>query len=245
MATAEAITAKFKEFGEDLKTKSDSSGDWSRLDLETENLIRKNPFAFLIAMAFDRGMRWERAYQIPVEIEQKGCLDPKQLAGMTNTELCKLLEGLKIKPRYGAIEGSKTLADAAHLVCEKFDGDAAAIWTSSSPCEVEKTLQKIHGISAGIASMTTRILHEKFGCFKGQERQIDIKPDIHLLRVFKRTGLIEKKSEGEARKVAQKLNPEFPGALDPPAWEIGKSYCHPKQPDCAECPLTEVCAKQI
>ena len=245
MATAEAIAAKLKEFGEELKTKPDSSGDWSRLELETENLILKNPFAFLIAMAFDRGMPWEKAYQIPVEIERKGCLDPKQLAGMTDTELRKLLEGLKTKPRYGAIEGSKTLANAARLVCKQFDGDAAAIWTSASPAEVEKTLQQIHGIGAGIASMTTRILAREFGCFKGQERQIDIKPDIHLLRVFKRTGLIEKKSEGEARKVARELNPEFPGALDPPAWEIGKSYCRPKQPNCTKCPLTGVCAKQI
>ena len=193
MATAEAITAKLKEFGTELKTKPDSSDDWSELGTKTKNLILNNPFAFLIAIAFDRGMPWQSAFQIPVEIERKGCLDPKRLAGMTDTELCKLLEGLKTKPRYGAIAGSKTLADAAHLVCEQFDGDAAAIWTSASPCEVEKTLQKIHGIGAGISSMTTRILHEKFGCFKGQESQIEIKPDIHLLRVFKRTGLIEKK----------------------------------------------------
>ncbi len=241
MATAEAIAAQLKEIGEGLTAES----GWSGLERETENLIRTNSFAFLVAVAFDRGMRWQNAWRIPAEIERNGCLDPKRLASMSDAELVKLLESLPIRPRWGVEQGAKTLSDAARLVWERFDGDAAAIWKSSSPAEVEKTLQEIHGLGAGIASMATRILHDKFECFKGQEHQIDVKPDSLLLRVFKRTGLIEEESEKEARQVARKLNREFPGALDLPAWRIGQLWCHPKQPKCTRCPITTVCAKRI
>ena len=137
------------------------------------------------------------------------------------------------------------MSEAARLVCERFDGDAGAIWKNAAPAEVEKTLQEIHGIGAGIAAMTTRILYEDFDCFRGQERQIDVKPDRLLLRVFRRAGLIEKESEDQARRAARRLNPEFPAALDWPAWRIAQRWCHPKEPDCAPCPLTRVCAKRI
>ena len=208
------------------------------------SLIERNPFAFLLAVAFDRGMPWEKAWQIPAEIDRKGCLDPKRLASMTEGQLIELLNSLPTLPRYGAVQGAKTLADCARLVCDRFGGDAAAIWKSSSPAEVEKTLQGIHGIGAGIASMAIRILHDDFGYFMGKESQIDVKPDSLLLRVFWRAGLIDSESEDQARRVAQRLNPEFPGALDRPAWRIGQLWCHPREPECPNCPLTEVCAKR-
>ncbi len=240
MTPAEAIVECLKDFGHNRP-----NSDWSELDSDTERLIKGNPFALLLAVAFDRGMPWQKAWQIPAEIHQKGVLDPKLLASMSKAELIDLLNSLPFLPRYGAKQGARTLSEAAHLVCERFDGDAGAIWKNAAPAEVEKTLQEIHGIGAGIASMTTRILLEDFGCFRGQERQIDVKPDSLLLRVFRRAGLIDKESEDQARRAARRLNPEFPAALDWPAWRIGQDWCHPKKPTCATCPLTRVCAKRI
>ena len=164
---------------------------------------------------------------------------------MSAATLIELLDSLPIHPRWGTTQGARTLSDTARLVCERFDGDAGAIWKSSSPAEVEKTLQEIHGLGAGIASMATRILHDEFDCFRGQERQIDVKPDSLLLRVFRRAGLIDQEIANQARQVARRLNPEFPGALDPPAWRIGQLWCHPREPDCASCALTRECAKRI
>ena len=66
---------------------------------------------------------------------------------------------------------------------------------------------------------------------KGQEHQIDVKPDSLLMRVFKRTGLIEEESEKQARQVARKLNREFPGALDPPLGESGRVGAIPSNPN--------------
>ena len=93
--------------------------------------------------------------------------------------------------------------------------------------------------------MATRILHDDFGCFREQERQIDVKPDVHLMRVFRRLGIIDDCSENEAIQAARRLNPEFPGELDWPAWRIGNRWCHPTKPACARCPLTKDCPKRI
>ena len=228
--TPRAVVERLREFGQ-----TRDGSDWDELDRETRTLIRGNPFAFLIAVAFDRGMPWQEAWRIPTEIDRQGCLDPALLASQGETDLIELLEGLAVRPRYGAKQGARTLSDAARLVWERFGGEAGAIWRDASPAEVEKTLQGIHGIGSGIASMTTRILRDDFGCFRGQERQIDVKPDVHLVRVFRRLGIIDDDSSNEAIRAAQRLNPEFPGELDWPAWRIGRRWCHPTEPDCVQC----------
>ena len=64
-----------------------------------------------------------------------------------------------------------------------------------------------------------------------------------MIRVFRRLGFIDNDSEKEAVRAARHLNPEFPGALDWPAWRIGNLWCHPTRPDCARCPLTKDCPK--
>ena len=235
-----AVVERLKEFRQRR-----AGSDWRELDEETQRLIEDKPFAFLIAVAFDRNMPWEKAWRIPTEIDRQGCLDPALLASKDEKELIGLLKGLAVQPRWGAAEGARTLSDAARLVRERYGGDAGAIWKGASPAEVEKTLQEIHGIGPGIASMATRILHDDFGCFRGQERQIDVKPDVHLVRVFRRLGIIDDDSKNEAIRAARCLNPEFPGELDWPAWRIGKRWCRPKEPDCAQCPLTGVCAKRM
>ena len=235
-----AVIERLKEFG---RTQRDSNA--GALDQETETLVWQNPFAFLVAVAFDRGMPWEKAWRIPTEIHQRGLLDPALLAAMDEVDLAALLNGLSVRPRWGTKQGAKTLSDAARLVAERFGGNAEAIWRDSSPAEVEKILQEINGLGPGIASMATRILHDDFGCFVGQERQIDVKPDVHLVRVFVRAGLSNADSANEVVHSARRLNPEFPGELDWPAWRIGQVWCHPTEPDCGGCPLTADCAKRL
>ena len=237
---SKAVAERLKEFGQ---TRGDS--DWSVLDRTTEELIRSNPFAFLIAVAFDRGMPWQKAWQIPAEFDRLGCLDPELLAAMSEADMIGLLDRLAIRPRYGARQGAKTLSDTARLVWQQFGGDASSIWKDSTPAEVEKTLQQIRGVGPGIASMATRILRDDFDRFRGQERQIDVKPDVHLVRVFRRAGLIDGDSADQAIRTARRLNPQFPGELDWPAWRIGQLWCHATNPNCGQCALTKDCAKRI
>ena len=77
-----AVVRRLKEFGR--------TRDEGKLDMETRKLIRGNPFAFLIAVAFDRNMPWEKAWRIATEIDRQGCLDPALLASKDETELVGL-----------------------------------------------------------------------------------------------------------------------------------------------------------
>jgi len=186
-------------------------------------------------------MPWEKAWTIAYLIEQKGKLDASVLASMEEPELQRLLESLSIRPRYGCVRGARTLKDAASLVME-FGGDAARIWKDATPKQVETRLvDGIYGIGQGIAAMTVRILRDDWEEFRGQEHEIDVKPDVHVMRVFRRTGLTPTESENTTVEVARKLNPIFPGELDWPAWEIGRRWCFATNPDCGSCPLTAVC----
>ena len=62
-------------------------------------------------------MPWQAAWRIPTEIIRKGWLDPALLASKDEAEL----EGLKVRPRWGAKTGAKTLSDAAKLVQDQFE----------------------------------------------------------------------------------------------------------------------------
>ena len=53
MTTAKAVAERLKNLRHTLP----KSNTWSELDSDIENLIRTNTFAFLLAVAFDRGMR--------------------------------------------------------------------------------------------------------------------------------------------------------------------------------------------
>ena len=215
--------------------------DRDKLPPHIGELVYTNSFAFLIGAAFDRGIPWKKAWEIPYWIERKGMLDPSKLASMTESGLADLLKSLPVRPRYG---GARTLKEAAILVM-KFGGEAAAIWQGASPNEVSQRFQSIYGVGPGIASMSIRLLHDEWGTFTSYERQMNVKADVHVMRVFKRTGLTSSESENEAVTAARRLNPHYPAELDWPAWNIGQEWCHSISPACSACPLTAVCRKRL
>ena len=231
--------------GRHRKGSQSSRSNREQFPRDGRNLIHTNPLAFLVGAAFNRSICWKKAWEIPCCINQKGKLDVSKLAKMKKPELVRLLKSLRVKPR-SVDQGAETLRDIATLVERDFAGDAAAIWLDASLEEVEKRLQSIKGVGSGIASMVTRILHDDCRMFRGQERQIDVKPDVHVMRVFKRAGLAHSESKDDARNAARTLNPTFPGELDWPAFDIGQRWCHKgTKPSCGKCPLESVCPQYI
>lgn len=93
--------------------------------------------------------------------------------------------------------------------------------------------------------MIVLLLRDQYCYFKGQEHDIDIKPDVHVLRVLKRSGLIPMEDEYQAVCAAQRLAPKYPAELDWPTWDIGQRWCHSSNPDCVNCPLSAVCPQYI
>lgn len=73
----------------------------------------------------------------------------------------------------------------------------------------------------------------------------DIAYDVHVRRIFLRTGLADRDDVAHMVGRARALHPERPGALDGPAWDIGRRWCRPTEPDCPACPLVVACPRLI
>lgn len=226
------------------RSRQHTGGSFTK-DENADEFLRQNPFAFLMAASIDRGALAEAVWQIPFLLKKKlGHLDPQALSQMSEDEMEGTLRQLNRQPRFPR-QSARTIASLAKLVTDKFNGDAASVWKGREPLDVVETLQEIWGVGPGIAHMAVRILIDEFGYqpSPGSLRTIDVKADRHVARVFYRTGLTGVRSEKACIEAARQLHPEFPGLLDWPAWEIGRTWCDEHNPDCVTCPLCRVCLR--
>lgn len=138
------------------------------------------------------------------------------------------------------------LSQAVRIVIDEYRGDAAALWSNApTALELYQRLVKFPGIDQKKAAMTVVLLHQ---CLNVPLRELsggDVAVDVHLRRVFPRTGLSQDDRVKHIVVAARELNPEYPGALDMPAWDIGRRWCHRTSPVCATCPLAAVCPRFI
>jgi endonuclease-3 len=214
------------------------------LATEAHELVRTNPFAFLLAASLDRGTKAEIIWTLPYWLKQAlGHLDPCRIARMSEGDIRALLEQLPKKPRY-INDAPRTIVSLARMVCDEFHGDATRLWDGRTALETRQKFQEIYGVGDGIAAMLV-ILLERLGLARFSDpHNIPVKPDSHVIRVMGRLGLIPLGStEQHAVAKARALKPDYPGALDSPLWYIGRRFCHPITPACAECPLNDLCPR--
>lgn len=208
-------------------------------------LLDNEPFAFLVAALVDKQMATETAWQLPEKLRARlGHLDPVRLSKLSEDELLGVIQQIDGKPRYQR-EAAKSIVRAAKRVCEHYECDTRNTWRGRRVWDINRRLQEFHGIGPGIAAMIVNLLT----CLneielRPEDRECtEIKPDVHLIRVFRRLGLVEGSTEQEAIQAARRLCPEYPAILDAPAWHIGRKWCRPKNPNCPECPLSAVCPR--
>jgi len=212
---------------------------------DAAQLIEKNPFAFALAAVLDRGTKSEIIWTIPYYLEKSvGDLSPNHLENISIEELERILRSLPVKPRY-ITDAPRTVKELSKLVAKKYKGDVSKIWQNTTSSYVKATFQRIYGVGPGIASMIVLLLERCFGIrfTDVDHKNMDVKPDVHIIRVFHRLGLIAQPNEMSALNAARKLNPEYPGALDPPTWIIGRKWCTPFSPQCYNCPLNKICPR--
>jgi len=90
--------------------------------------------------------------------------------------------------------------------------------------------------------MAANILVRDFKIPVSDKYSIDISPDRQVRRTFERLGLIQERASNEMLiYTARELNPDYPGIFDLAAWEIGRSWCHPRSPECGKCYMQECC----
>jgi uncharacterized HhH-GPD family protein len=208
-------------------------------------LIHDDAFAFLLAVIGDMGIRAERAWALPYELRLRlGRLDPAALAGDPVAVATAVQQPPKLHRFVNLMPG--WFVQAAKIILDRYNGDAENLWSDEpTAMELRSRLEEFPGIGQKKAAMAIEILSRDLHKSLRELSGGDVAYDVHLRRVFLRTGLAQRDEVGHMVAVARALYPERPGALDLPAWDIGRRWCRPTDPDCPTCPLNNACARLI
>lgn len=248
-------SSRQKTIARALRDYSRSLSQWAKWSGKNTKMRPNTANSFLLGVMFDRSIPWERAWDAASWMcDSIG--DPEDvasvwraLADMDPTRLRGFLRygygGKAFHRHYKTF--ARLLPLAAKHMLANYGGDPRKIWNNQRDVnKVRSRLDSVPTIGPGLARMAVLILAREHGRLGGKKarQQLDPKPDVHVHRVFQRSGLVPKKSSWESIvMVARKLAPDFPGSLDAPAWEIGKSWCRPTRPKCKSCPLTTSCPR--
>jgi len=208
---------------------------------EANDLLIRNKFAFLIAVVLDQGKRVEDVWEIPFRMKRNlGHFNPVEISKLSIEQIENTFDK---KPRYPK-KMAKWIKYASELVISKYDGETENIWNDNPRTDdLHRRFEEFKGIGQKKASMATNSLVRDLGVQVKDKKWIDVSYDIHVRRVFLRSGLVEKDTQNLIIKTARLLNPDYPGELDLPSWLIGRQWCHPTNPDCDNCTITSVCPK--
>ena len=214
-------------------------------DPEADAFLRSDPFAFLVAVVLCQGITAERAWSSPWLLRQRlGHLDPERVAADPEAVRAAIARPPCIH-RY-VVNTPRWVVSAAQQVLDVYGGDAAAIWDDEpTAAELRRRLQAFDGIGQKKAAMAAEILERDYGVPLREVTGSDVAYDVHLRRVFLRAGLADADDLTHIVEQARVAHPERPGALDLPAWDVGRRWCRPRDPDCDACPLAEACPRWI
>ncbi|CAD6493626.1 MAG: Endonuclease III [Candidatus Argoarchaeum ethanivorans] len=240
----EILIERGKELIEQPYTKIEFTGNTDADDLLND--IENFPHAFVLACIMDRQMKAEKAWLIPYEIS-------KEIGGFEFSNLLKLnLDYLKETFRSKSLHRfNDTMAENFYFGIQKihknYNNDASDIWKDRPrSATVVRRFLEFKGVGVKIATMAANILAREFKIPISDYICIDISPDTHVKRVFKRLGFISKNATNdELIYCARELNPEYPGIFDLSCWEIGRNRCKPRKPQCENCYLNEYCPKKV
>lgn len=250
------ITAALLAFGESIER-------WElipALSHDAARLIYEDPFAFVLAASLDRGIPAEVAWTFPLWIrEWLGHLDPARIARMSVADIGRVLDSCPRRHRYTAA-APRTVKEVAALVMVEGKGDARKLWEGKSATAVHSVFMRVYGIGEGLASMIVALLDRVFRVpFSEQDRRdMDVKPDVHVVRVLARLGLIDPPQTPadryscdrggpssqtllDAVAAAREMCPAHPSSLDAPLWIVGRRWCDAYAPKCRQCPLSTLC----
>lgn len=210
------------------------------------NDIEHYPHAYVLGCLMDCQMKSEKAFSIPwIVKELVGTFSIDSLAEFPEQHYQDLFLSNNLH-RFSS-DKAKVFFAAVQQIARQYEGDASRIWTGnpSSAAVVYRFLQ-FKGCGIKIATMATNILARQFKIPLSDYCSIDISPDVHIDRVLKRAGLINKgASREEIIYKAREMNPDFPGIIDFSCWEIGRQFCRPQNPLCEQCPIRSECMKLV
>jgi len=208
--------------------------------------LKDFPHAFVLTCVMDRQIKAERAWLIPYEISEE--IKSFEFSTLLRVNQEDMIEIFKRKSLH---RFNKVMGENFYLAIQKihnnYQDNASNIWKGNPrSATIARRFLEFDGVGIKIATMAANILARDFKIPMKDYINIDISPDVHVKRVFKRLGFISKNaSNDELIYWARELNPMYPGIFDLPCWEIGRYWCRPNKPICEKCYLSRYCNKNI
>jgi endonuclease III len=207
------------------------------------NDLTRHPHAFVLACIMNRQVKAERAWLIPHRISEKlPDFSMAVLRRLSRDEVNDLMK--QPEPLHRFVDKmSGFFHSAVQRIGDKYAGDAARIWAGKpSSAEVVYRFLEFDGVGPKIGSMAANILARELKVPFADYFSIDISADLHVRRVFSRLGLCGADvSVEQVIYKARALQPEFPGMMDLPCWEIGRNWCKSRGPECRGCYMRDLC----
>jgi len=210
------------------------------------NNLKDFPHAFVLACVMDRQIKAERAWLNPYEISEE--IKSFEFSTLLRVNQEDMIEIFKRKSLH---RFNETMDINFYLATRKihnnYQDDASNIWKDNPrSATIVRRFLEFNGVGIKIATMTANILARDFKVPMEDYINIDISPDVHVKRVFKRLGFMSKDaSNDDLIYCARELNLMYPGIFDLSCWEIGRSWCRPNKAICEECYLNDHCIKNL
>ena len=128
---------------------------------EADRLIAEDPFALLVGFALDQRVPVPKAFMGPYVLRERlGSLDPRVVA---EADLEPIFRQIPAIHRFPAMMAKQIHALAAHVV-ERYDGDAARVWTSASSAdELRENIDALPGYGKMKVKALGSVLAKRFG----------------------------------------------------------------------------------
>jgi uncharacterized HhH-GPD family protein len=134
-------------------------------DPAADALLDSNPFALLVGMLLDQQIPMEVAFGGPKKIaDRMGGVDAREIADYDPDKFAALCAE---RPAVHRFPGSmaKRIQTLAQIIVDRYDGDAALIWTSGDPdgAEVLGRLKSLPGFGEQKAKIFLALLGKQYG----------------------------------------------------------------------------------
>ncbi|HKP40476.1 HhH-GPD-type base excision DNA repair protein [Mycobacterium sp.] len=134
-------------------------------DPAADALLDSNAFALLVGMLLDQQIPMEVAFGGPKKIaDRMGGVDAREIADYDPDKFATLCAE---RPAVHRFPGSmaKRIQTLAQIVVDRYDGDAAAIWTADNPdgAEVLRRLKGLPGFGEQKAKIFLALLGKQYG----------------------------------------------------------------------------------
>ena len=128
---------------------------------EANELLVRDPLALLIGFALDQQVTVQKAFEGPLVLrERAGTLDAAALAAIDLEPIFRLRPAIH---RFPGAMAKRVQALTAH-VAERYDGDAARVWTDpSTPEELRANLEALPGFGQMKIVSTAAVLARRYG----------------------------------------------------------------------------------